>query len=419
MNARNLIIRGFCGIKDVNLDLRRFNVFVGPQASGKSLLAKLDYFCQEALGQMLTAAAVVGDFDEYKRLVDVKFKEYFPPRTWGNGRPFEIQSKVSGVWIYIKGSPKKKTLQIEFSDEVKSGFKNLAKRLERVVSKFGKDRFILNGDDYYFSRYLLRMSESVMSKSVFDELLFVPAGRSFFSNLDRAVWPILQRQKSIDPFLIQYGIHYESVKGSYRWRFAERKAGGETVPRVPSSHASLWRAIGGDLIIEKEDEYVKLNDGRVVPVANLSSGQQELLPLLIGVFSRADEDKSKMIYIEEPEAHLFPSAQKDVVEFIVSGFNEMSSGSGVFITTHSPYVLASINNLLTAHRVSRHRGKVHAVENVYPKSCWLEPGEIACYAIKDGAAEYIIDEEFKVIDATYIDSVSSVIAREYDALLEI
>lgn len=418
MIERNLIVRGFCGIKEVNLNLRRFNVFVGPQASGKSLLAKLDYFCQEALGQMLVAAAVTGDFEEYRRLVDLKFKNYFPPKTWGKSRPFEIQSRIGDIWIYLKGSPKKGSLQLSFSDEVEFRFGRMAKRLAQLVSKFGEDRFLINGEDYYLSRYLLRMSEFVMRDEVFESLLFVPAGRSFFANLDRAVWPILQRQKSIDPFLIQYGVHYESVKGAYRRASIYSNKDERGVVNSPS-RSNLWRAIGGELVIEKEDEYVKFEDGRMVPVANLSSGQQELLPLLIGVFSSSSDESRKMIYIEEPEAHLFPSAQKDVVEFIVSGFNEMSAGSGVFITTHSPYVLASINNLLAAHRVSRKRGRGRLVENIYPRQCWLDIDHLSCYAVQGGGAESIVDHEFSIIDASYIDSVSSSIAYGYEALLEI
>lgn len=33
-------------IKDINIDINRINLFIGPQSSGKSTLAKLISFCQ-------------------------------------------------------------------------------------------------------------------------------------------------------------------------------------------------------------------------------------------------------------------------------------------------------------------------------------------------------------------------------------
>ena len=41
-----------------------------------------------------------------------------------------------------------------------------------------------------------------------------------------------------------------------------------------------------------------------------SSGQQEILWRLLVIFIRILENKSSFIVVEEPEAHLFPSAQK-------------------------------------------------------------------------------------------------------------
>ena len=50
--------------------------------------------------------------------------------------------------------------------------------------------------------------------------------------------------------------------------------------------------------------------------------------------------------IEEPEAHIYPLLQKRVMEFIALFANIQDSG--VFITTHSPYVLTVANNLYYA-----------------------------------------------------------------------
>lgn len=40
----SLEIQGFAGFKDLKIELNKINLFIGPQASGKSVLMKLAYF---------------------------------------------------------------------------------------------------------------------------------------------------------------------------------------------------------------------------------------------------------------------------------------------------------------------------------------------------------------------------------------
>lgn len=42
---RNLVIKNVGPIKNVNLELKRFNVLIGPQSSGKSAIAKILSTC--------------------------------------------------------------------------------------------------------------------------------------------------------------------------------------------------------------------------------------------------------------------------------------------------------------------------------------------------------------------------------------
>mgnify|MGYP006206212493 CR=1 FL=1 len=48
--------------------------------------------------------------------------------------------------------------------------------------------------------------------------------------------------------------------------------------------------------------------------------------------------------IEEPEAHLFPVAQKHLIELLAIMVNR-NEDNQLIITTHSPYILSSFNNL--------------------------------------------------------------------------
>lgn len=84
-----------------------------------------------------------------------------------------------------------------------------------------------------------------------------------------------------------------------------------------------------------------------------SSGQQEILWILMLAFITILEKKSSFVVIEEPEAHLFPEAQKDVIYLISLMVN--ATGSRVILTTHSPYILTSLNILLYSEKIESHR----------------------------------------------------------------
>jgi AAA15 family ATPase/GTPase len=42
-----LIVSNFLNLKDIELDLNKFNIIIGPQAQGKSVLAKLVFFFKD------------------------------------------------------------------------------------------------------------------------------------------------------------------------------------------------------------------------------------------------------------------------------------------------------------------------------------------------------------------------------------
>jgi hypothetical protein len=178
--------------------------------------------------------------------------------------------------------------------------------------------------------------------------------------------------------------------------------------------------LGGVMKSVKEREYIESKDGRQVPYSFLSSGQQELLPLLLvlDVLAQGHFPPSAF-YIEEPEAHLFPSAQGLLTEYLTILVNRKMA-TQLFITTHSPYLLAKFNNLLKAGTVSNTLGKKadSKIDAVVKKDRWIRPGKLAAYSIVDRRVQNLIGED-GLIDGTYLDQASAITAQEFDALLEI
>ena len=115
------------------------------------------------------------------------------------------------------------------------------------------------------------------------------------------------------------------------------------------------------------------------------------------------------------EAHLFPVAQRYIVQFISLIVN--STSGSVLITTHSPYILTSANILLYSYQVEKEEGKV-----IVPKELRI-PGEIfEAYKVvsetgRGSRAESIFDREEALIDTAYIDEVSGITNRELNQLI--
>ena len=108
-----------------------------------------------------------------------------------------------------------------------------------------------------------------------------------------------------------------------------------------------------------------------------------------------------------------------MTNYLVSLIAAPKSKQRLVLTTHSPYVLANVNNLLKAGAIAKcSKAAQSAIERVVPKDSWLDPAMLRAYAIKDGETATIVDED-GLINGEYLDDVSGNIAREFSQLLEI
>ena len=253
---------------------------------------------------------------------------------------------------------------------------------------------------------------------------FVPAGRSFYANLGKAV-AMLEHGSRLDIVTTRFGRRYTSQLDGGAGVYMGRDQSTRNRDIVRRHKALIDTLMGGVLKMSTNDSHLQTRDGRIIPFSLMSSGQQELLPLLLSLQEYLfrnilDKDPSvDLLYIEEPEAHLFPSSQSNLTQHIVYISNLLSRRSRMFVTTHSPYVLTSLNNMILAAQVGG-MSEQHAdrVNRVIPRDRWLNKGRVTAYAIEDGVCQGIIDES-GLIDGEYLDKVSSHISDEFSHLLEI
>ena len=96
--------------------------------------------------------------------------------------------------------------------------------------------------------------------------------------------------------------------------------------------------------------------------------------------------------------------------------NSAPSGH-LILTTHSPYTLTVINNLIYAAKVGANHPE--QIIEILPKELWLPQEHVSAYILQDGEVSSIMDNELGEIKAELIDEISNVINQQYDKILQL
>lgn len=167
---------------------------------------------------------------------------------------------------------------------------------------------------------------------------------------------------------------------------------------------------------EMTSDDIKLFQKEINSILNDTNLNDKQRHVAISELSYKFNKKAFINIIEEPEQNLFPLSQMQLIKSLVSISNQKED-SKLIISTHSPYILASINNLILASKVGeKEPDKVNSIIN---KHMWLNNNDVFAGFVRDGSVEKIIDEEFLMIQIEQIDSVSRMINEEFDFLFQI
>lgn len=197
----------------------------------------------------------------------------------------------------------------------------------------------------------------------------------------------------------------------------KRYPDGERKFDVTKTAEMLISDLKGDYIYNSGKEYIILEEddehSEKIPINFASSGQQEVLWLLNQLYVLMLKKEKAFVIIEEPEAHLYPSLQSKIVEFI-SYFANINDSS-ILITTHSPYILTSVNALYCAGKVIEKNVKdSKKVYDIIGSNCEIIPQKVTSLKInKDKSVFNLINEELQEINTELIDEVSDTVNEKY------
>jgi len=178
----------------------------------------------------------------------------------------------------------------------------------------------------------------------------------------------------------------------------------------------IQEVLKGKYIFRDNEERLYIDEEHFVKINYTSSGQQETVWIFNILVHLLCNSAKAFIVLEEPEAHLYPQAQKSIVEMLALISNK---NCGILLTTHSPYILGALNNLIYAKYLSKRckiREKVmEEVDRIFhiknQDAYFLEDGRIQSCKEEDEEGGLIINE--------VIDGASFEINTLYDKLFEI
>lgn len=416
---KKLVVKNFLVIKDAKFDMGRINIIIGPQANGKSILVKLSYYFKEIISDILLKSIEKGK-SKQELLKDciALFEKYFPKYTWKD-TAFEIQYLYDDINIKIVKTLRQRTLNLKFCKKTSKMYTSLKRSYSSYSKNYKKsEKDIFDSRFYEFKSEYFNKHEEF--KKYFNQSLFIPASRSFLANLQKNIFSFLAQNITIDPFMKAFGSNYESIKSLYSedifHQLSYEDKNDDYIKTYEKTKKILEQIIRGSYIQEDEQDWIKLKK-RSINLSNASSGQQESLPMLLilSTYPFLGFGREKTFFIEEPEAHLFPVSQKHIITLIGILYN---INQNIFITTHSPYILSALNNLLQAYDVKEQIGFETIKSLVDPKST-INYDDVKAYTMKDGKLISIMDNETRLIGVNIIDEVSDEFSNVFDKLLEL
>jgi AAA15 family ATPase/GTPase len=419
-----LEITNFLTIRQAKLDVRRITILIGPQANGKSIVAKLLYFFRNFLTSQFIKSI---ENQETKRQLQKQsisnFEQIFPRYAWTD-QTFKIVYRIDEVEISLSRqgqSTKKSNPQFDYSSNLaetqrkaKSNFRHGLEEPKNIKEPLGMRQYEV------FRDVLRECIYNAPIGNAFQNSVFIPASRSFFANLQKNVFSFLANNIAIDPLIKEFGSVYELSKKSYDRRLILSKDKKLMALREEVKQ-ELEKIIAGEYVYEDDQDWI-ISGKKKINLANASSGQQEALPLLVVIYRRlyfGGSARPLTFFIEEPEAHLFPVSQRRLVGIFSRLYK--SFNYNFVLTTHSPYVLTALNNLIMASNLIQEKGPdtESQVGKVIGKDAPIKYEDVNAYTIQNGSLESILDSKSNLIGSSIIDSVSDEFDRVFGKLMEI
>ncbi|MCK6144218.1 ATP-binding protein [Prevotella intermedia] len=359
-------------LKEVSLDIKRINVFMGPQSTGKSTIAKI---ISQALWAEKNFLIMGKEYDFYNGLLDFHNmdKNYFS----------NIKAEIvyESPWVTIQMKYRKGSIPLQTS--------------------YKKKR---NKEIYHNSK-----------------IEYIPAERNFVASIEN-IHKYTESYNSTINFLNEwyaakssyqernrFKVELPDLSFTYQYKESEER----DIIQVADNEVNLQSGSSGQqsllplLLVAEEVMVSTYKKQRIISPAEISRIKKEvpgLEPVIDILFSAMKDDKKNIagkgldvlwqligyqvdyscthLVVEEPEQNLYPSTQRGLLQRLVSYLtNDSERQHTLTLTTHSPYILYALNNCMLAGLIEQKN--TDAIEEI-SGTTRINPAEVGLWLLKDG-----------------------------------
>jgi predicted ATP-dependent endonuclease of OLD family len=413
-------IENLCAVRFCKMNVDDFMVLTGEQAEGKSTIAKCIFLCRTIKDDVFTLLMKDMYFQDQKRILKA------------------IKSTLRNKFLRMFGTSlamsANMVLQYWYSEESFIMFsikKNDAETdlIEKFVEVTFSDKLLNDLKEVIQNRNKIDDLKATISNLFYDEYqtIFIPAGRNLItlltSQLNYLYATMDDRQKRMMDYTTQQYIEYilkirpsfgDGLEGLLTdLNDGNRKKALKMVDLIQTilKGRYVYRDGAELLYLAGDDSY----RNKYVRINFTSSGQQETVWIFNILFYLFVNHTKAFIIVEEPEAHLYPDAQKKITELLAYMYNQNCQ---MMLTTHSPYVLGALNNLIYADYIADKKKMETQVNECIGKEFWIH--QCAAYQVARGEIYTCIeDEEEHLISNSVIDGASEDINELFDKLFDI
>jgi predicted ATPase len=390
MNEK-LKVKNFGPIREAELDLKKVTVFIGPQGSGKSTLAKLVAICKEEERPELN-----------HQKIPIKFREMAYGISSYKSKKTLLKYESNILKINYNG--KYKNTPTKLGAELLFQTLNLSQKLKQVENLEQNLKIDLHMDIMVEYSELLEENHLIAP-------IYIPTERFLLSTISSSLYSLISNDINLPKILTEFGVKYSIAatndtideRNTYKSKIKLPKY-------IEVFDLQFQHKNGQDFLIDTKNDFE-------VNLKYSASGMQSSIPLILVVRHEFSHGNTHFI-VEEPELNLFPTTQKQLVGYLVDKCTQ--NGNELLMTTHSPYVLSAINNLIFAYKVAHEVPEMaDEVAKIIPREQWLNPDDVAAYYVGDGTVKSIMAEKFGLIGENELDAISEDIAGERDDLFRI
>lgn len=390
MKYKTLHVKNFGPIKDANIELKPVNLFIGEQSIGKSTLAKLITIFTDhvSLCEIVKGKNTLWEYQLKEYNLDI-YKDdpyYIAFDMHEDDQAFHIEVEAGNISFYLIDGNQKITDKDKITTKIIT--------LKKI---FHEDKF---AEEWRKKAAAGIPNEDLLN--LFSNSLYIPAERIICSVLTNLMPALYLAKSSIPNNLVRFLMELNNAKSEY--------------PKLPIDllNISFNYEDNKDFIIVDATQ-------QSIPMAAASSGIQSLVPLLLVLRYVIDKREYASFVIEEPECNLFPTKQVELLREIIRMVKDPTHI--LTITTHSPYLLSAMNNILFAGDLYKSGGEElrKHIDSIIPNGSLLDASDCSVYSLGEEINEGIyckslIDPETGMIDFNSLDGVSEELGEEFDEL---